>query len=102
MSDLHAQLFELVDAYAHECSEDARNATYHRRTQEARDALSAALREVVADAERMQWLYAEHERIDPMAAIVWKWKCDRTSSEWVNSSSPQSIREHIDSARSTK
>lgn len=35
------------------------------------------------DAERWRWLAAEHERIDPLAAVVWK-ASGRGDSNWVN------------------
>ena len=86
--DIVERLTELADGYEEIAELDEAAAEITRLRAEAE-----ALRK---DAERYRWLLAEHERIDPMAAIVWKWKCERSSSEWVNSASPQSINEHID------
>ena len=36
------------------------------------------------DAKRYRWLRAEHERIDPIAAVVWKRNLDRKEHNWVN------------------
>ena len=36
------------------------------------------------DARRYRWLRGEHQRIDPICAVVWKRNGDRNGSEWVN------------------
>ncbi len=38
----------------------------------------------VLDARRYRWLRAEHQRDDPIAAVVWKPNGRGTPGEWVN------------------
>jgi hypothetical protein len=59
---------------------------------------AAAIERDTLDAQRYRWLQAEHERIDPQAAVVWKYRMDRTCSDWVNTASPKSLDDNIDAA----
>jgi len=53
--------------------------------------------EAMADTQRLDWLEAEHARIDPVAAMTVKWKLDRGGSEWANI--VQGVRRTIDDTR---
>lgn len=52
----------------------------------------------VTDTERLDWLVAEGERVDPVAAVVFKRNFDRSSNRWGNAGSAD-IRADIDAAR---
>jgi hypothetical protein len=67
---------------------------------DAESALSGAA-ERERDTKRLDWLDAEHDRVDPIAALVLKRHHDRASSEWANlAGSPCSVRAAIDAAMS--
>jgi hypothetical protein len=48
------------------------------------------------EAARYHWLRAEHARVDPCAAVVWKPCRNRTSGEWVNTVGPEWLDSAID------
>ena len=76
--------------------------TYCRATQATVRAYVAALRAELADARadtgRLDWLDAEHGRVDPVARLVVKRFYNRDGHEWADCA--YSARREIDAARS--
>lgn len=51
---------------------------------QAQAEMLAECKRLKADANRYQWLRAEHHVLTPLAHVVWKQAGDRNSSHWVN------------------
>ncbi len=66
--------------------------TYQAEIASLRTQLSTALR----DSERLDWLEAEHERTDPVAALMVKQFYNRNGNQWANCG--RSARTEIDAA----
>ena len=83
MSDVHAKLLALADEYAN-------SGAPHEHRQREYDALSAALREVVEDAERWRYWRSTYAKQQPIPSIV------------LGMNDEDQLDAAIDSARSTK